>query len=434
VLTVTLVAFEALSVATVLPVVSRQLGGVRLYGWVFSAFFLGSLVGIVVAGRQADRIGLRRPFAVGLALFAVGLAVGGAAPDMGVLVAGRAVQGFGAGAIPAAAYVAIGRGYPAALRPRMFAVLSTAWVVPGLVGPALSGLVADQLGWRWVFLGLLPLVATAGALTLPRVSKLSPPVADGPVTASPGMLVDAVRVAAGAGLILAGLTIADPLPSAALMAVGVAAGVPSFLRLVPAGTLRARSGLPAAILVRGILTFAFFGADAYVPLTLTSIRGKSATVAGIALTTATMTWTAGSWVQERRIQRWGPRRLIFLGLLLDLLAIVGFATLLARSVPVVVGPVMWGVAGLGIGMAYGAISVTVLHEAPAGQEGAASSSLQLTDVLGVALGTGLGGAMVAFGHAHGWDPRTGLLLAFGVTAAVAAGGLLVARRLPSRLA
>src|ERR1700681_1687156 len=74
VLTVTLVAFEALSVATVLPIVSRQLGGVRLYGWVFSAFFLGSLVGIVVAGRQADRTGLGRPFAVGLALFGAGLA------------------------------------------------------------------------------------------------------------------------------------------------------------------------------------------------------------------------------------------------------------------------------------------------------------------------------------------------------------------------
>jgi MFS family permease len=434
VLTVTLVAFEALSVATVLPVVSRQLGGVRLYGWVFSAFFLGSLVGIVVAGRQADRTGLRRPFAVGLVLFGTGLAVGGLAPDMGVLVAARAVQGFGAGAIPASAYVAIGRGYPAGLQARMFAVLSTAWVLPGLIGPALSGLVADRLGWRWVFLGLLPLVAAAGMLTLPRVSQLTPPAGAEADAGSPSLLVDAVRVAGGTGLVLAGLTVASPIATVALMGAGGAAAVPSFLRLVPAGTLRARAGLPATVLIRGILTFAFFGADAYVPLTMTSIRGTSATIAGLALTTATMTWTLGSWIQERGIQRWGPRRLIAVGLVLVMSGIFGFATLLSHRIPVVVGPVMWGLAGLGIGMAYGPITLTVLNLAAPGREGGASSSLQLTDVLGVALGTGLGGAAVALGHADGWDPRRGLLLAFGMAATVAAIGLAVARRLPSRLA
>jgi MFS family permease len=439
VLTITLVAFEALSVATVLPVVSRQLGGVRLYGWVFSAFFLGSLVGIVVAGRQADTTGLGRPFAVGLVLFGVGLAVGGLAPSMVVLVAARAVQGFGAGAIPAAAYVAIGRGYPAALQARMFAVLSTAWVLPGLVGPALAGLVADRLGWRWVFLGLLPLVAAAGLLTLPRVSQLGAPAppAASPAAAAvspPTLLVDAVRVAGGAGLILAGLTLASPIPTVGLVLAGVVVALPSFLRLVPPGTLRARAGMPAAILIRGVLTFAFFGADAYVPLTLTSIRGTSATIAGIALTTATMTWTAGAWIQERGVQRWAPRRLIAIGFVLIMAGIVGFATLLSHGVPVVVGPAMWGLAGLGMGMAYAPITMTVLNQAPPGTEGGASSSLQLTDTLGVALGTGLGGALVALGHADGWDPRQGLLLAFGMTATVAAIGLVVARRLPPRLA
>src|SRR5262245_57089030 len=79
VLTVTLVAFEALAVVTILPVVVDDLGGLRLYGWLTSAFFLGSLVGIVGAGDQADRRGPGRPFGLGVALFAVGLAVGGAA-------------------------------------------------------------------------------------------------------------------------------------------------------------------------------------------------------------------------------------------------------------------------------------------------------------------------------------------------------------------
>ena len=135
VLTITFIASEALAVVTVMPVVARDLGGLDLYGWVFSAFMLGSVVGIVVAGRQADRRGPALPYVGGLLLFGAGLLVAGLAPAMPVLVAGRALQGLGAGAVPAVAYVAIGRCLPDRLRPRMMAVLSTAWVAPGLAGP-----------------------------------------------------------------------------------------------------------------------------------------------------------------------------------------------------------------------------------------------------------------------------------------------------------
>ena len=100
VLTITFVASEALAVVTVMPVVAHDLGGLRLYGWVFSAFMLGSVVGIVAAGREADRRGPAIPFVAGLVLFGSGLAVAGLAPSMGVLVAGRVLQGVGAGAVP----------------------------------------------------------------------------------------------------------------------------------------------------------------------------------------------------------------------------------------------------------------------------------------------------------------------------------------------
>src|SRR6266540_299018 len=145
VLTITLVAFEALAVATIMPIVARDLGaiGSPLYGWVFSAFFLGSLLGIVLVGGIIDRGGLVRPFVGGLALFSVGLIVGGLTPSMTVLVGARFLQGLGAGAIPPIAYVAIGRALPEELRARMFATLSTAWVLPGVIGPAISGLVAE---------------------------------------------------------------------------------------------------------------------------------------------------------------------------------------------------------------------------------------------------------------------------------------------------
>src|SRR5215831_5607418 len=103
VFTITLVGFEALAITTVLSVIEDDLHDINLLGWVMSAYFLGSLFGVIAAGYDADRRGPARPFVVGLLLFAVGLLGGGLAPNMAVLVSMRALQGVGGGAIPAVA-------------------------------------------------------------------------------------------------------------------------------------------------------------------------------------------------------------------------------------------------------------------------------------------------------------------------------------------
>ena len=170
-------AFEALAVATVLPVAQEDLGGLGLYGLVFVSYMLTSLIGIWLAGRESDRRGPALPMAVGLAIFAAGLTIGGAANEMSVLIVGRAVQGFGAGFLITVAYVAIGRGYDETMRPRMFAVMSSAWVIPGLIGPSIAGAVAENLSWRLVFFGVLPFVVLGAATTLPYLRKMGPPEA-----------------------------------------------------------------------------------------------------------------------------------------------------------------------------------------------------------------------------------------------------------------
>lgn len=429
VLAVTLVAFEALAIATVLPVVSRQLGDLRLYGWVFSAFLLSSLIGIVVAGTLADRVPIGRPMLAGLALFAVGLVIGGTAPTMAILVAGRAVQGLGAGVVPAVAYVAISRGYPEGCRPRMFAVLSTAWVIPGLIGPAIAALVASAVGWRWVFLGLLPLVAVAGLLATLALRGVPRPVA----TARPELpYLPVLGVVAGAGVALASLS-SGQLP---IVVAGVLAGgallVVSLRRLAPPGTLLARRGLPATILSRGLLTCSFFAGDAYVPYAITAVRHAPTELGALALTAATMTWTAGSWVQARWITRVGPRRLIRLGEGMVFIGLALMSVTLLPSVPVALGIVAWAIGGFGIGQAYSPLSVTTLDRATRGQEGRATSALQLFDVLGQAVGTGVAGAIVA-GAARGLGHRDGVAMAFGFALFVSVISVLVGVRLPSRL-
>src|SRR6204780_3717444 len=427
-LAVTFVAFEALAVATILPVVGRHLGDLRLYGWVFSTFLLAILIGIVIAGTLADRVPVGRLMLAGLALFALGLIIGGTAPTMLVLVAGRAVQGLGAGVVPAVAYVAISRCYAEESRPRMFAVLSTAWVVPGLIGQVIAALVAAAVGWRWVFLGLLPLVAAAGVLVVRALRHVPPPANPG-TAAVPYLAV--LGVVAGAGAALAALSSGVALAAAAGGIAGGALLAVSMRRLTPPRYLSARPGLAATILSRSLLSCCFFAGDAYVPYAIVTVRHAPTALAALALTASTLTWTAGSWVQARCIARWGPRRLVRPGECLVAIGLGAMCVALLPSVPPALAIAACALAGAGIGTAYAPLSVTTLELAAAGEEGRATSSLQLCDVLGTAIGTGVAGAIVAATSRIGHGP--GVALAFSFAIAVALTGIIVGARLPGQL-
>jgi MFS family permease len=430
VLTVTLVAFEALAVSTVMPIVARELGNLQLYGWVFTAFMLGSLIGIVVVGGIIDRRGLGAPFAVGIGLFVIGLIVGGLAPSMEVLVGARFVQGLGAGTVPPIAYVAIGRSLPERLRPQMFATLSTAWVLPGVLGPAIAGAVGETFGWRYVFLGLLPLIAISSGIAYPQVRRVGPgtTVSDSAATLRDRLPL-ALLVATGAGLLLAGLTSGQPVLLVALGAIGAALALLALHRLTPPGTLRAARGLPAAVLVRGIITFAFFGVDAYIALLLVEWRGLSATQAGISLTAATLTWTSGSWIQARLAPRFPPERFVQAGIAALIVGLASFLLVLLPEVPTWLSLPTVGIAGLGMGLAYSPLALIVLREAHGAEQGRASSALSLTDSLGTALGIGITGAAVAASVRATGEPVSGLAVGFAVAIAVAGLGLILSTRL-----
>jgi MFS family permease len=429
VLMVTVVASESLSVATILPVVGRQFGHLSLYGWVFSAFFLGNLVGIAAAGAMADRFPLAWPMIGGLALFGVGLVVGGTAGGMPVLVVGRAIQGVGAGAVPAIAYVAIGRDYPTQARARMLAVISTAWVLPALVGPAIAALVANTVGWRWVFLGLLPLVAASMVMAGTNLGIRPSPTGG----LAPRLNFVAVAGAVvGGGVVLAALTSTERWWTLAGVAVGGVALVRSLLALTPPHTLVAAAGLPATILSRGLLTFCFYAGDAYVPYALTNVRHSGTEMGALALSASALSWSGATWVQERSVARNGPRRMIRMG---EACVFAGLGLMALALWPLVAPPIgvlAWAVAGCGMGLAYPALSLTAFDLAPAGEQGRTTASLQTTDVLGQALGTGVAGAAVASG-VHSLNARFGVALAFGVGAVVAVLAWLVGGRLPRRL-
>ena len=428
-LIITMIGFEALAVATAMPVVEDDLGGLQLYGLVFSGFMVANLVGAAYAGLAADRRDPTLPFAAGLAFFSTGLVLAGLAPSMEVVVAARCVQGLGAGTIITLAYVGIARGYEEAMRPRMFAVLSSAWVIPGMIGPALAGAVADYLTWRLVFLGLLPLLPLAGFLTLPAMRRLAPEN-----TVDPGgrRLLLSLVLAAGAGLVLAASTQSEPVIVVPLVVIGSAIAVLTLRALLPAGTFTAAPGLPAAVAVMAVLSAAFFGSEAFLPFALTDVRGQSPTIAGLALTAATLSWAAGAWIQAQRAQVWPRRTMVIAGILFVTSGIAISGSVSANEVPVVTAAIGWGVAGLGMGVAYSAVSLTILSEAPEQQTGYASASLHLASSIGVAIGAGVAGAIVGAGDAADWSTGASTGLAFAVMAALAIVCIGASLRLPRR--
>ena len=217
-----------------------------------------------------------------------------------------------------------------------------------------------------------------------------------------------------------------------LVAAGLALALPAFRILMPAGTLRAARGLPSGIVVRGLLAVAFLGCDAFLPLALTELRGFSVSQAGLVISAASLSWSLGSFLQARLDRLDGgtgrPRRLLAgLAVLLCGIAATG-AGVISDGIPVAVAIGGWAVAGLGIGIGYPSIGAIVLSEAPGGEEGSVSAALQLIETIGVAVFTGIGGALIAVGLDRGWDAVTALALVFATGAAAAVAGLAVGRR------
>ncbi|MGH8869404.1 MAG: MFS transporter [Actinomycetes bacterium] len=388
--TVVLVAFEALAVTTVMNVTARDLEGLALYAWSFSGFFAASLVGMIVSGEVSDSRGPRLPFLAGVGGFAVGLVVAGTAPSMPLLVAGRVLQGLGAGMLIVALYVIVVKLYPEELRPAAFGVMAMGWVVPSLVGPAVAGWVADAWTWRAVFLAVPVLVVPAVLVMLPRLAQADPDVT-APLPRA-GRKRRAVAVAAGVVVLqYAG----EHLGWGSLVAVAVAVGLlaPSLPRLLPAGTLRLRRGLPTVIAQRGLLMGALLGAEAFIPLMLVTERGLSPALAGTTLTGGALAWAGASWLQGRLSAE--ERRWLLIrtgGALLGVgIGIVSLA--LVHAVSPLVAVAGWTVAGFGLGLSIASISVLAFRLSPETDRGAVSAAIQLSDALGSVVFVALAGVL-----------------------------------------
>ena len=421
-----LVAIEMLVITTILPAVRRDIGGIQYYGWAFSAFGLATFAAIPIAGRATDRAGTRPVLTAALGFYGAGLLISGLAPSMPILVLGRFVQGCGGGALYVVSLGAVAKSYPERIRPQVFALLASMWILPGVIGPPIGALFASTIGWRWAFLAPIPVMALAVLLVGPAMSTV--PVRLEPVDEAHFPVRWPLQLMAGAGLLLAGLT--EPSRwSFALVPAGLVAGLPAVVRVTPRGSLRARVGLPAAAAAAFLLSAAFSAVDGFVPLMLTEVRGLSVGLAGIAVTLVTMAWSAGSWWQSKRFDRFGARRLVTIGA-----SFVAAGTLLLAvglvDLPVAAPYVGYMLTGIGMGIAFPTIPLAVMGESGSGSEGRALSGTILMDYLGVGIGSGLGGACIAVSHAAGARVEFGIGGAFAIGLVAAIALVLIAGRIP----
>ncbi len=402
---ITVIAFEGMAISTAMPDAARTLDAVRSYGLAFSVMLTAELLGIVLAGVWCDRSGPLRSLYAGQVLFAAGCLVCGAAQSFLVFLGGRALAGLGAGLITVAAYVVIGRAYPATLRPKVFSLISAAWVLPSLVGPPIAAWITTTWSWRWVFWAVIAPVVVAFGMVLRRRGQIA--AADEGVEGS-SRDRRAHRRAARLGLLIAAAAGAlqwgtyDLVPAwsphtlvALLGVVGIALTAPLLL---PAGTWLMRRGLPSVMLSRSLLTSSFFGTTTYVPLMLVGERGLALGLAGGVLTVGSLGWAAGSWLQGRDAFEGRRSDLVSAGGGLLACGLLGLAAVAFLGWSAWLMPLPMVLCGLGMGMATASTSVISLLITPAADHGHTSSSLQVADVLGSVLGIAGAGAVFAALH------------------------------------
>ena len=393
VLLISLVAFEAMGVSTAMPALVADLGDVTLYAWPFVSFMAAAVFGTVLGGRWCDRAGPRIPLLVAPLLFGVGLLVAGTAASMPQLLVGRVLQGLGAGTLGVAVYVLIAAVYPERARPAVFGLISSAWVLPALLGPPVSAVVTQAVSWHWVFLGLVPFVLLAVGLVVPGVRTLVAPEPDPGGATRPRVVLAALGAAVG----VAALSWASQHRSAVaagVAAVAIAVLVPALRRLLPAGVFRLRRGIPTVVAMRGLLAGVFFTVNSYVPLMLSETHGWSLTAAGIPLIVGALSWSGASVWQGRYPD---TSRTVLLRAGFCALAVGTAGMLLVApswGVPWL-ATAFWAVAGAGMGLGFSSVSYLLLQQSAVNEVGFHSSAAQIADQLLTAILIGAGGALLA---------------------------------------
>lgn len=409
-------ALESSVVATAMPSVIRELHGSAYYALPFAVYMLSSTVSSPLWGRASDMVGRKKLYLSGMVLFLVGSALCGAAQNISWLIAARALQGLGAGALLTISLTIVGELYSLQERGKVQAFISGVWGISGLLGPLLGGWLTDSLSWRWTFYVSLPFGLAAFALVTRYLWETATPH---PTQLDwPGALLFTL----GSGLSIWGLE----LKIWALVGLGaLILGGATLLEtrhpnpLLPMQALRER--LPSVAFAGNFLGGgAYFGVIAYLPLYAQGVSGKGATSAGAILTPMLVGWTLATILSAQLMKKVPLVRL----------SQTGFAVLVAMftALTFTVHAPLWVTSTLGffVGTGMGFSMLTLLLSAQQSAErselGAVTSGVMFARQMGGAFGVALmalligSAAIQTGGLALAEGLRRAYLLALGMVA------------------
>jgi EmrB/QacA subfamily drug resistance transporter len=388
-----LAAMEMTVVSTAMPTVVAELGGLPLYAWAFSAYLLATTVTVPIWGKLADLRGRKPVLLAGVALFLTGSLACGAAGSMATLIAWRAVQGLGAGAMQPVTFTIVGDLFDVHERGRMQGFFGAVWGIAGLVGPLVGGAIVHSVGWRWIFWVNLPFgLASAAVLSIayherPERHEHRLDVAGAVLLAV--AVVAALLAARSRGASLVALPVA-------VVAAGLFLAVERRARepIVPLDLFRTRV-MATASLSGALMGAAMIGTVTYVPLWVQSVLGLPPTSAGAAIAPMAIGWPLASALSGRLVPRVGFRPLLVAGFATSALAALLAALLLRPGVPLPAVQAIMALYGAGLGTANPPLLIAVQTSVDWNRRGVATASTLFFRTIGGALAVGILGGVLA---------------------------------------
>ncbi|MGG5823743.1 MFS transporter [Falsiroseomonas sp. HW251] len=395
-------ALDQTIVAAALPAIARGLGAVEHISWVVVAYLVATTVAAPVYGRLGDAFGRRRMLLVGLFVYGLGAALCAVAPSMDVLALARLLQGLGGGGLISLSVALIGEVVPPRERGRFQAWIAAIFASASALGPVAGGVLTEAFGWRAVFLLQPPLAMLTAWLAIRRLGNAAPGDARGFAFDWWGLVLFALFVAPALFALDEARRLTAP---ALLLALGLAAVAAAAVWLLWRQERRAKDpllplevlGEPSiwrANLCSALMSGAYVGVIAFVPMYFAAVRGLSPSESGFALLPLAVLAAIGAMVAGRLLSRTGR------GMIWATIGLVVAAALMAATafgtgrLGVVAMAALLGLVSIGLGPSFPMVQVTVQVAAGQARLGTATASVQFSRALGSAVGTALVGAVL----------------------------------------
>ena len=394
-------ALDALVVGSAMPTIVADLGGLHLYGWVFSSYLLTRAISLPVFGKLCDLFSSKKLYVCAIVIFVVSSVLAGAARNMYQLIVFRALQGVGAGGTFALAYIVVADHSSPQMRGKMMGLISFVWGVASILGPPLGGFIVNCVSWRWIFYMNLPLGCAALVGIAFYLSDVREKRRGAAMDYFGAITLSAAVLALLSAFMLGGRSY--PWLSfeiAGLVFVTILAGVGFYQAekwaedpILALDFFRVR-GFSMANASAFFSSFAIFSLSAFTPLYIQGALGKTPAELGVAMVPLSFAWSLGALICGRIVKHQREKSLSILGSIV-LVASVGLMLTLSTSTSLAVCSAFLGGAGLGMGFVSITTLLVVQNSLDPSNLGVATSSQQFARTLGGTIGIGISGSLVS---------------------------------------